>query len=380
MSLTTRCPACATVFRVVPDQLKVSQGWVRCGRCSELFDARATLSPQVPVVSEVVVGDDSAAPGGTAMADRLPVTAQVGAEGAQGDFAQTVAPDLARDAPQEAAQEAAQEVAQEVAQEASQLAAKPLLASGQSDEQPAPAPEPRQAHEPNEPNERQEPTFVDGPVAASQTAAPLANDLAPPLSPPGAFQLEDRREQQDDTEPSRAVLNQVSFMRRARRQAFWRKPIVRAGLALLALALGLALAGQVAYQQRDEFAQRVPAIAPLLSALCQPLQCKVGPPQRIGSIYITASSFSPLQPDAFRLQFTLGNEATLPVALPAVELTLTDSQDQTVIRRVLQPTELGPDAPPALPAGGEWSTAVTLIVAPTAAGTVTGFRLLAFYP
>ena len=39
MSLATRCTACGTVFRVVQDQLKVSDGWVRCGRCGEVFNA-----------------------------------------------------------------------------------------------------------------------------------------------------------------------------------------------------------------------------------------------------------------------------------------------------------------------------------------------------
>ena len=39
MSLATRCAACGTVFRVVQDQLKVSEGWVRCGRCAEVFNA-----------------------------------------------------------------------------------------------------------------------------------------------------------------------------------------------------------------------------------------------------------------------------------------------------------------------------------------------------
>jgi predicted Zn finger-like uncharacterized protein len=39
MSLATRCPACDTVFRVVQDQLRVSEGWVRCGRCTEVFNA-----------------------------------------------------------------------------------------------------------------------------------------------------------------------------------------------------------------------------------------------------------------------------------------------------------------------------------------------------
>ncbi|MEZ5707015.1 MAG: zinc-ribbon domain-containing protein [Burkholderiaceae bacterium] len=35
MSFTTRCPACGTMFRVVPDQLKISDGWVR-GHCSDV--------------------------------------------------------------------------------------------------------------------------------------------------------------------------------------------------------------------------------------------------------------------------------------------------------------------------------------------------------
>ena len=43
MSLATRCPACGTVFRVVQDQLKVSQGWVRCGQCHEVFNALESL-------------------------------------------------------------------------------------------------------------------------------------------------------------------------------------------------------------------------------------------------------------------------------------------------------------------------------------------------
>src|SRR5689334_20015778 len=46
MSLITRCPACGTMFKVVTDQLKVSQGWVRCGHCAEVFDASAHLLPR----------------------------------------------------------------------------------------------------------------------------------------------------------------------------------------------------------------------------------------------------------------------------------------------------------------------------------------------
>ena len=46
MSLVTRCPACSTLFKVVPDQIRIAAGWVRCGQCGEVFDASAQLLPR----------------------------------------------------------------------------------------------------------------------------------------------------------------------------------------------------------------------------------------------------------------------------------------------------------------------------------------------
>jgi predicted Zn finger-like uncharacterized protein len=45
----TRCPQCDTVFRVTPQQLQMSSGQVRCGRCNTVFDAFSSLSAQPPV-------------------------------------------------------------------------------------------------------------------------------------------------------------------------------------------------------------------------------------------------------------------------------------------------------------------------------------------
>ena len=42
----TRCPDCATVFRVTADALRVAQGDVRCGVCSNTFNAIEHLSEQ----------------------------------------------------------------------------------------------------------------------------------------------------------------------------------------------------------------------------------------------------------------------------------------------------------------------------------------------
>jgi len=41
MSIVTQCPQCATQFRATPQQLRTSEGWVRCGQCDQVFDASA---------------------------------------------------------------------------------------------------------------------------------------------------------------------------------------------------------------------------------------------------------------------------------------------------------------------------------------------------
>ncbi len=50
MSMYTRCPHCETHFRVSREQLQVSSGQVRCGRCQRAFDAFATLTSHPPAV------------------------------------------------------------------------------------------------------------------------------------------------------------------------------------------------------------------------------------------------------------------------------------------------------------------------------------------
>jgi len=46
--LSTRCPRCATVFRVLPAQLAARGGKVRCGRCAQVFDGVGALLEERP--------------------------------------------------------------------------------------------------------------------------------------------------------------------------------------------------------------------------------------------------------------------------------------------------------------------------------------------
>jgi predicted Zn finger-like uncharacterized protein len=61
MALATRCPHCQTVFRIVPDQLKLHRGLVRCGHCREVFDGVLhQVEPPIRPVNPVAPAQPSA--------------------------------------------------------------------------------------------------------------------------------------------------------------------------------------------------------------------------------------------------------------------------------------------------------------------------------
>jgi hypothetical protein len=129
------------------------------------------------------------------------------------------------------------------------------------------------------------------------------------------------------------------------------------------LALGLLL--QWLVHERDRLAAAAPALRPVVQALCVPLRCTVQAPRRIDAVVIDGSSFVALGEDGYRLGLNLRNRAPHAVALPAIVLSLTDVQEQPVVRRVLLPAELG-TPPAALPAHGEWAASVDLRMADNA--------------
>jgi len=149
----------------------------------------------------------------------------------------------------------------------------------------------------------------------------------------------------------------------------------RAGGAFRALLAALAL--QVAVQERDAIAAAAPAARPWLQQICAPLGCSVAPLRRIADVVIDSSSFQKGRGDSYQLTFSLQNRAAYALAMPALELTLTDAQDQPTVRRVLLPKDIG--APAELPPRGGWGASLTVVVT-TGGARVAGYRLLAFYP
>ena len=209
-------------------------------------------------------------------------------------------------------------------------------------------------------------------IAALMTRESLPDEALPEASPTA-------EDPPAPEEPTESTIEDMSFVRDARRKAFWRRPGVRVGLAVAGVLLVAVLVLQIAVHERDRIAALDPRAKPWLEELCGPLQCTVKPLRQIESIVIESSAFNKVRGNAYRFSISLRNKSSVPLAMPGIELALTDSQDQPMLRRVLLPADLG--AAPVIAPGAEWSASLPVSVAPTTqTARIAGYRLLAFYP
>lgn len=350
MSLITRCPACTTMFRVVPDQLRISDGWVRCGQCDEVFDANAQLVVEAPGG----LGDPS---GSTNMA----------ADSTPPETPATEAVPVPEVAPEPIPVDI--DIDFDVGSDADADVGDTPLADAFLEENPHVASPPEQE--------------VVAPGADTPDRAVFAS-----VEPDG--KSEEPEESEQDTSPRylqadvqegpAAADPRLSFLRPVRSRSRRSRPGVRIALVLLSLLLVAGLLLQVVVQERDRIAATEPATEPFLESVCAVLACKVSALRQIESVVIDSSSFTKVRADVYRLNFTLKNTALTAVAAPAVELTLTDLQDQPVVRRVFLAPDFGARQAAMAP-GSELAASLSVSVSlPGDMARISGYRLLAFYP
>lgn len=314
MSLITQCPACTTLFKVVPDQLRISDGWVRCGQCDEVFDANAHM--------------------------------QTLAKASEQDILQEKWVDVPLPEPEEE-----------------------VVASADAIDIP----------------EAMDPFLERGPKELSEFAeAVVAQGLKDDLLR-GEIQVESgsaplRYTQTDAIPKSIDGDPHLSFMRSKAESRKWNRRGVTLGLVIASLVLCLLLAGQVVVQERDRIAAWQPEAVPVLQSLCPLIGCSIAPLRQIESVVIDSSAFTKVRNDVYRLSFTLKNSAAVQVAVPALELTLTDHQDQPLIRKIIS-TESVSGGKAALAAHAELGRSIPVSIRlPGDIDSVSGYRLIAFYP
>ena len=338
MSLAARCPACGTVFRVVQDQLRISEGWVRCGRCSEVFNA---VEHFVDIDADSAVTTKS--PSATAPSAMVDVDV-----GAWHDEAQNPPPEAVAD-PEPALAQAVALAVQRSLREASEATAPPA----------APAPALAATPPGAGTSGRTEPAFdLDEPSRFDAAANPPPHPSGPAAAEP-----------QQVAEPR--------FVRQAKRAARWRHPAVRAGLVLTGLLLISSLGAQIGLTYRDALAARSPLLQPAIEALCQWQGCKIEPPRQIEALSVDSSGLVRVEGTAmYRLNVVLRNRSPQQLALPWLDLTLTDTQGAVIARRVVSPQALGVQRP-SMPSLGELPIQATLAAADK---PISGYTIEIFYP
>ena len=173
------------------------------------------------------------------------------------------------------------------------------------------------------------------------------------------------------------------------------KHAVRGGHRWLAissiLVLVVALVLQLGFHFRGDIALLFPELKPVLEDFCAQAGCSLPLPRRADMMSIESSDLQAdtQNPAVMVLSTTLRNRAPFAQAKPALELTLTDAQDQPLARRVLtaadyasrsgsavaSPSQAGEDN--SFPPGTELPVKVYF---DASAVQATGYRLYLFYP
>ncbi len=139
--------------------------------------------------------------------------------------------------------------------------------------------------------------------------------------------------------------------------------------------LVLALIWQFLVVQRNWLAAEEPALRPMLSAMCA---CEVTWPREPEAVLIESSSFTENPQGGYTVQLRLKNTQHHPVAMPALELSLTDLQDQVLVRRVFTAEELsGKDHVQAL---RDVRSTLNFDLDDKVSKRITGFRAIVFHP
>ena len=452
MSLATRCTQCGTIFKVVQDQLKVSEGWVRCGRCQEVFNALEGLfdlereapparppqtasAPQPDAVAstaptEAVAESPKAPeppppdplpaelphpgithfdldlpPGEGLQAPATPTPAEAPGTSLSSDEIDlsglsalnplsdlTGEPQLPQpgDSPAAQAPAAPEHLSYPETSETDALDSRYLLpheeaprprrrkrrgpdfadaqfpqdlsaadewedswisGPGDLDEAPLAAPEApsadAQAFVPPTPvgpstESRAHSDAAAAPRPADPGPSTVPSRFAEDFQPEVALPPPSQRQGKPGTRGRAPQPNAPGFVRQAERRAIWRHPVVRGLMSLLALGLGLLLAGQAAHHWRNDLAAHQPATAPWLAQWCELAGCQLQAPQQIDDLQVDNIQLvrTPSEgEDTYRLTAIIHNRAGVDLSWPQLDLNLTDPNGQVLVRRVFQVTD-----------------------------------------
>lgn len=327
MTQITTCPQCKTRFRVSAEQLAARRGDVRCGCCTHIFNAYATLAAETPEPPQDIEVSQPESP---------PEKVRPFSPEAEETAPQSIPAEETEALPEAPAVEIQEEISAEI-----ESLAEPYTHSHEPQVETSTEPEPESAAEIRVVRVQPPPLTIEARVS------PDSPKYGPPPRPRHAW------------------------------------PWVLASLLLLA-----GLAGQGTYFLRDAIAASYPPTRPMLELACTYLQCRISLPQQPDLLSIESSELhaDPTRANIVVLTSALRNRAPHIQSYPTLELTLTNIKDQMVARRIFTPGEYvrpRENAPQAsviaqgIPAKGDVAVKLLLDLGELKA---EGYRLYLFYP
>lgn len=363
MRAITRCPACQTQFFVTDAQLSKHNGKVRCGQCMHVFDAKAHFA-ETDTTPDEAVAIEQAEP--VIEESYTPIPAQLDSPATPTwPSIDALLPDndplnhLISNPSQD-------EIAEIVELSATRDEIDAFTAETASTENVI-----------AQKNKRSSQTDIDDRILIDDD-----DDFKDSHDTDGAQvnQLNDITKLTFVADNQAGYFDDLSKISQRDAKKSIKKPRLWLWLSG-ALVLLLVAIAQSVYFLRNEIAIYYPNLKPYLVQACERLSCSVNLPKQIEFIVIDDSDMQEDESYAglMRLSSSLINKATFNQAYPNLELTLTDVDDNPILRRIFKPSEYLPSSRN-IASGFSAGDEVKIKLAITTQGiTVAGYRVYVTY-
>ena len=426
MQLITRCPHCKTAFAFDAAQIRIAQGWVRCGKCAELFESDKHLFKRKAVSSQRVHEDSQSSEVGEGVNAELKANLNLGAKAdsnsstseervneintlskedadAQAISTQRVSPNV--EPPDFGVINAVPPFDRFSDQSLVDLG----ISKGEWDEL-------EKWKETEEAEEKEGEGEVEVDVEGEVSQVEIKNDpLAPeihklrsdleylhdsldetnwsahqqinktlklPADKRGEDTIKSLSEQLEDfgafkSEPADNVSSTAGLAQSTASDksssAVWGfiHPFALSLLVLLSVCQVLWYYKEIlgAFSAESHF---------LMKSICSSLGVELSWPQETDGLRIESSSFKLIQDESYRLKLRIKNRQDYAVKTPLLELTLLSAEERVLVRKIFKPKEL--DLQEAISSDKDLNLSLDLHVEPTIATQIVGYKIDFFYP
>lgn len=333
MQLITRCPQCRTAFAFDAAQIRVAQGWVRCGKCATLFESDKHLFERKESIHP--------------LSPRYEI--DLGTKGPRAE-SQTI----------------------ESAEKGDSKSKDPAKLEESSDEIVKLRSDLEALHDSlDETNTSAYKAYQNINNTIKSAKGNDASNTMQSLSD-GLQDFQPFKSEQKQSNDEHESLNTTGLLKQANSSA-----ITRVSYVIVVTFLVFLSVGQVLWIYREIIGAISAESHFFVKSICEIFDVELGWPKEPESLRIESSSFKVSEGGNYRLKLRLKNHQDYAVMTPLFELTLLGSEESVLVRKIIKPEDL--DLQKALAADKDLSIAFNLAIDPKITDQIVGYKIDYFY-